>query len=323
MVSTLNQMVTGKAFEYVILLEFQEKLTNKTKVEVIKNSSYKIAKECFEKLSTEQQGIYLLTASFSVNFLIDIEPKLSNGIDDKDILQLEIQADSQGEIGDIRDIIIIRSLDGWEIGVSAKNNHKAVKHSRLSSNIDFGEKWLGVGCSQEYFDNIDRVFMPLRKIKSSNNSQQKWSSLDNKEDNVYVPVLKAFKQELFRIYNLSPESTAVRLISYLVGNKDFYKVIKGDGVVEIQAYNLYGTLNLPFQHIQPKYKTPIVQLPSEVLEIDFKPNSKTTLIVKLNNNWKLSFRIHNASSKVEPSLKFDISLLSAPNSLFVNKLSIK
>jgi len=48
----------------------------------------------------------------------------------------------------------------------------------------------------------------------------------------------------------------------------------------------------------------------------------TTLIVELNNDWTLSFRIHNASSRIEPSLKFDINLLKAPNSLFTNKLSI-
>ncbi|WP_204723350.1 HaeIII family restriction endonuclease [Fastidiosibacter lacustris] len=37
----------------------------------------------------------------------------------------------------------------------------------------------------------------------------------------------------------------------------------------------------------------------------------------------MSFRIHNASSKVEPSLKFDIQLLSSPKTLFKNKLSIQ
>jgi hypothetical protein len=39
--------------------------------------------------------------------------------------------------------LAIRVLQKWEIGVSAKNNHNAVKHSRLSSDIDFG-KWLNI-----------------------------------------------------------------------------------------------------------------------------------------------------------------------------------
>jgi len=49
---------------------------------------------------------------------------------------------------------------------------------------------------------------------------------------------------------------------------------------------------------------------------------KTTLILELNNDWGLSFRIHNASSKVEPSLKFDINLLKSPKNLFRNILKI-
>ena len=42
--------------------------------------------------------------------------------------------------------------------------------------------------------------------------------------------------------------------------------------------------------------------------------------VSLNEGWQISFRIHNASSRVEPSLKFDINLVSAPHSLFTNHL---
>ena len=34
------------------------------------------------------------------------------------------------------------------------------------------------------------------------------------------------------------------------------------------------------------------------------------------------FCIQNASSRIEPSLKFDINLVSAPHSLFTNRLLI-
>ena len=56
-----------------------------------------------------------------------------------DLLELEIAQDNRGEAGDVRDIIISRVLHKWEIGLSAKNNHSAVKHSRLSDTIDFGK----------------------------------------------------------------------------------------------------------------------------------------------------------------------------------------
>lgn len=318
-----KQMVTGKAFEYAILSEFKEKLHKITNVEVIKNNSLKIAKNCFSEFNKQEQGRYLLTASFAVNFLMDIEPKLSHDIGKNDKLQLEILRDNQGELGDVRDILAIRLLQKWEIGVSAKNNHKASKHSRLSNTVDFGEKWLGVKCSQTYFDEVGLIFTPLQEIKTSSKFTQKWTSLTSKADDVYVPVLTAFKKELKRIYQTSPSKIASNLVEYLVGNKDFYKVIKSKNAVEIQAYNLHGTLNLPFENIEPKFKTPQINLPNKIISVEFKEGSKTTLIVECNNDWKLSFRIHNASSRIEPSLKFDVNLLKTPKSLFINKLSLQ
>jgi hypothetical protein len=128
--------------------------------------------------------------------------------------------------------------------------------------------------------------------------------------------------ELKNIYKKNPEKVASNLVIYLVGNKDFYKVIKGKNSVEINAYNLNGTLNLPFKGIQPKYKTPKVPLPTKIIDIDFKMDSDTTAVVTMNNDWTLSFRIHNASSRIESSLKFDINLLKCPSKLFKNTLNL-
>ena len=144
-----RQMTTGKSFEYALLTQFEEKLRDKTNLEVIKNSAFDVAKSCFDSVSHTEQSEYLLSASFAINFLMDIEPRLSNDIGKEDILQLEILSDHHGKSGDVRDVLAIRLLQKWEIGVSAKNNHVAVKHSRLSSSIDFGKKWLGVNVSDE------------------------------------------------------------------------------------------------------------------------------------------------------------------------------
>mgnify|MGYP001559421669 CR=1 FL=1 len=75
-----KQMMTGKAFEYALLLQFEEKLKDKTNIEVVKNSSFKIAKNCFRGVTALERSRYLLSASFAVNFIIDIEPRLSNDI---------------------------------------------------------------------------------------------------------------------------------------------------------------------------------------------------------------------------------------------------
>jgi len=323
MVTTASrQMTTGKSFEYALLIQFEEKLKNKTNLEVVKNSSFGIAKGCFENISEDERADYLLTASFAVNFLMDIEPRLTNDIGKEDILQLEILSDQHGKDGDVRDVLAIRLLQKWEIGVSAKNNHQAVKHSRLSSNIDFGEKWLKIKSSEEYFKAIKPIFNSLDKIKKESKGKKKWSDLGDYHHSIYVPILDAFVKELKKIYKKDSIKVVQNLVTYLVGNKDFYKVIKYKNSVQIHAYNLNGTLNLPFKNIFPKYKTSKVPLPTEIVDICFKKDSQTTVIVTMNNDWILSFRIHNASSKVEPSLKFDVNLLKSPKKLFKNTLNI-
>ena len=141
-------------------------------------------------------------------------------------------------------------------------------------------------------------------------------------DRIYVPLLNAFRTELLRLDKTNPNVIPQKLAEYLIGNKDFYKIIKGKNTVEIQAYNLHGTLNLPFERINPKAKIQKLKLPNRLIEVVYENDSKTSLIVALNEGWQVSFRIHNASSRVEPSLKFDIDLISAPHTLFTNHIFI-
>lgn len=83
----------------------------------------------------------------------------------------------------------------------------------------------------------------------------------------------------------------------------------------MQSYNLYGTLNQEGVHKKRKIEIPIVLLPNRIVSLDFKPGSLNTLELYLNNGWQFTFRIHNASSKVETSLKFDIQIVGMPTSI--------
>lgn len=322
MAKIVTQTINGKAFEYALLYEFYLRLKDKTKTSIIENDPLKTARKHFNSFDESEQGKFRLVASFAINFLIDLEPRLENGINENDILQLEIVADKEGQSGDVRDVLAIRSLQKWEIGISAKNNHKAVKHSRLSNDIDFGQKWLGFPCSDEYFESISPIFDKLAKLRTASKATQKWDTLGDYHTSVYVPILDAFKDELIRLDKANPGAVAEKLVEYLIGNQDFYKVIKGNNKVDIQAYNLHGTLNMPFGSIKPKHRIQKLKLPNRLIEVVYQENSKTTLLVTLNEGWQISFRIHNASSRIEPSLKFDINLVSSPQSLFVNKLLI-
>src|SRR5690606_32456343 len=256
------------------------------------------------------------------NFLMDIEPRLSYGIDDTDILQIELVSDTQGQLGDVRDVLLIRAHQKWEIGVSAKNNHRAVKHSRLSKSLDFGKKWLGNPCSGTYFEEIAPIFEMLDSIKEKDRTT-KWTSIENMHEVVYLPVLESFRRELLRLSKQNPGQVAENLVQYLIGYHDYYKVIKGKKKVEIQVYNLHGTLNQPFRSIRPKASIQRLKLPNRLIEVVYQGGSKTTLLVSLNEGWQISFRIHSAKSTVEPSLKFDINLVSTPFTLFTTHIFIE
>jgi HaeIII restriction endonuclease. len=117
-----------------------------------------------------------------------------------------------------------------------------------------------------------------------------------------MPVLQAFHTEMGNLFQHSPEQVARGLVQYLLGRYDFYKVIKENGNVSIMSFNIDGTLKWGSR----------IPLPTRIIEISMKPHSDTTLIMTFDHGWQISFRIHNASTKVEPSLKFDINIIGLP-----------
>jgi hypothetical protein len=310
-----NQTTTGKAFEYALLFQSNKKLSIINKIAIVKDSSYKIAESSYNSFGEKEKVKYSKAAEAAIDHLIILEPTLYNPKNSKDILTLQIVSDSFGQKGDVRDVLFIRSLSGWEIGVSAKNNHKAVKHSRLSDSIDFGKTWLNINCSPNYFKKINPLFEELRTLK-----EFRWNQLESKSQRFYKPLLEAFRNELLAIDKANPGKVSSSLIKYLIGNKDFYKVIKRNKVTEILGFNLNGTLNMKSDKIKPGIKVPLLKLPKRIVEFDFKPISMDTLLLVCDEGWQISFRIHNASTMIEPSLKFDINLVGHPQSLYSNHL---
>lgn len=98
------------------------------------------------------------------------------------------------------------------------------------------------------------------------------------------------------------------MVDYLLGEFDFYKVIGIDSkrTTQIQRYNLRGTLNKQGNNKKRSIELSISTLPTRIVSLEYKPGSKNTLELYFDGSWQFSFRIHNASTKVESSLKFDI-----------------
>lgn len=138
------------------------------------------------------------------------------------------------------------------------------------------------------------------------NKGVKWdeSSID-KENSIYIPLLKAFRSEVMRAYNRHGEEIISKLLKHVIGAQDFYKFISMKNKYIMERYVLDGEV------------PDSVKMPTKLIDFNFKKDksgkvSENTLIMVLDNDWVLSFRIHNASSKVEVSMKFDVRIIGKP-----------
>lgn len=306
-----NSNDQGRAYEYAWMTAIYEALHEYRNTTIVENSSLHANKKAWLFMDESMKEILMNSADAAVGTVIELEPRMIEK--DDDILTLEFQQDGAGIEGDVRDIVVRRDNIKWEIGLSIKHNHEAVKHSRLSYKLDFGKEWFDIPCSMTYWEAVTPIFDMLKEEKLKGT---KWYEIEKKEELVYVPLLKAFMDEVERAYELD-KTMPQKMVEYLIGNKDYYKVVSMDNkeLTMIHTFNIHDTLNKPSKYKKSDIEVPVVELPNELIAIRFKKGSTNTVEMYLNNGWQLSFRIHNASTIVEPSLKFDVQFIGMPVSI--------
>ena len=291
---------SGMAFEYALASHLSEQLGIDIKETPYKEKSFQALQR--QEASTKEP---MLKAAFrAIVFLVENEPKLKmkGGY-------IKMQP---SEANDVRDVIV-ENTQGDSIGFSAKHHHHAVKHSRLSDKIDFGEKWTGVPCSKEYWQSVEPTFADLRQRRKK---QELWREMlkDEKHKNYYFPILKAFQKEIERICHKHATTAPKRLIKYLLGEYDFYKIIKeSNKIVCIESYNLSGTLSWGKK----------ISIPKKLIGAEIVENRFDTIQISLNSEWLIKARLHNAESKIVPSLKFDIEIISWPKKNWTTRLNLE
>lgn len=314
-----TQTQYGKAYEFACLEALNRTVREVRQVVIVANTSLDVAKRAWGLFSPSEQKTMSLSAMKGVEILLHMEPKIIE--DGNDILEISLQRDSSGQAGDVRDVLIIRRSINWEIGISVKHNHEAVKHSRLSPRIDFGKDWFGIPCSSTYFQEIEPIF---NLLKTYTKSGKKWSEVPNKEAGIYAQLLNAFHKELTKLDSDNPGVIPGKLLEYLLGRNDFYKLISHDSTrsITLQCFNLHGTLNKASSSRQPSLKARGIRMPNRIYHFGYKDTgsgkSMTTLQLVMDEDWGITFRIHNASTMAEPSLKFDIQLTGIPSNLFTH-----
>lgn len=234
-----NQKQNGNAFEWAVANEIKSR--TRALIEDSASSEtnqYAHERAISEPLRKRQQS----AAGKAVCFLLDRENVSPNsrGV-------IRFATDAMGQTGDVRDVVLQLS-DDREIGISCKNNHSDLKHSRLSGQLDFVKAW-GLdtsGCSDVYWKRVKPIFGKLRDIQNSYVPPPLWQTYAEKATEVYWPVLDAFAKELERVCGEGSPTAAEnckQLTRYLVGVRDFYKVIATPKKVSVQCFNMHGTLH--------------------------------------------------------------------------------
>ena len=216
-------------------------------------------------MDEDMQEIFMTSAGAAIDMVLELEPRMAEV--DSDELTLEFQKDDQGVKGDVRDIVIKRKNIEWEIGLSIKHNHDAVKHSRLSHKLDFGNEWFGMPCSDEYWEAVEPVFDLLKQEKKYGT---KWSEIADKSQKVYIPLLQAFIDEINRA-NEKDQTMPRKMIEYLIGIEDYYKVVSKDSkrLTMIHTFNMHDTMNKPAKNKVSAITVPIVKLPTRLVSLEF------------------------------------------------------
>lgn len=294
-----TQLTNGRAFEWAVGLSFSEQTGYPIEPSRVSES----AQSSFECLVESKRIQFKKAADRAVRHIL--QRRLVVDDPGAPVGKIRFNSDSEGQQGDVRDVMV---LDGQGcFGVSCKTNHEALKHPRLSNRIDFVKKWglHRAGCSSAYWSAVNPVFSMLSERRRLSENSLTWEALENKAENVYWPILDAWEDEIWRVSKLGSterETLCRGLVSFVVGREDFYKVVsRSDGRLDVLGFNFGGTLPLRRTHY-----------PTHLLDITRLNGGVYSKTLVFNAGWSINFRIHNASSRVEPSLKFDVNAVGLP-----------
>ena len=312
-----SHTINGKGFEYACLCSLYHWVRVAGKdVEIICDKPYETAEKAFSSLGAREKKDMRIAANTATRLISPLEPMLTEG---PGTLQLSISPDSVaiGTKGDVRDVICSRPGEGgdWTIGISCKHNHEGLRHPRITKEKDFGSDWMQVRCGDDFMNEITPVIDMLIRNEGTG---VLWAQIERKHDDYYIPILEAYLREIRRMCNETPD-VPERLLSYFFGANDFYKVIMRKGTTTVEGFNMHGTLNKSCGKTKPIIKVPILKMPTKILDADFKPKSKTTIILTFDGGWSISMRLHNKDKRARPtSLAWEVYLEGLPPSTYIN-----
>jgi len=303
----MTQVVNGNAFEYACVTAVYDIVRNYQPVAIIRDRRFVDCKQSFDLIEPLKREQMMRAAKCGVKSILGCEPYLSSA--NAEGIEVRLNSSSTGEKGDVRDILISHKATNWEIGISSKHNHNAVKHQRLSPTINFGQKWFQIDTPTSYFDELQELWAYLKQQKQLG---MVWSAVDKPK--IYGEVLHAFKKALEQMSRENYD-VASKFLEYLLGRYDFYKVIilSKEQQTVVRAFNIHNTLHRKSPSGSQPVMTSRMILPKNILKIDIVDESN--ILIYFDKGWTVKMRIHSAKTLVEPSLKFDVQLEGVPETM--------
>lgn len=312
---TMSQVKSGKAFEHACLQVVNDKSkSHGITVNILQDKAYIKGEKAYNSLTSEEKENYKLGATAALNFIFSCEPFLKDGVLATD-LDLSMQSDKAGKKGDVRDILMLRwqSSTGkkqWDCGISCKHNHTAIKHPRVGlTQSNWVNNWCpSFECSDNYLTSINII---SKKIE--HNKDKVWGDVFiNISRDLYAPVIKAIYNEIELHKNNS--NFVFELFSFLLGTKDFYKIMTKDNekITIISVFNFNESLNKKAPNAFPDRRIKKTPVPSKILSLW---HDDSYLTIFFDEGWTIKMRIHTAKTKIESSLKFDAQLEGVPYTL--------
>ena len=208
-------------------------------------------------------------------------------------------------------MVFFRSIKKeWKCGIPCKHNHEAIKHQRvgLTRTSDFISNWTNghFECSKEFQQSIGVI----EDLLDTYSKQDTWKTcFPNISKQIYAPVIKSIYKEL-ELLKDNPEFVA-SFFDFLLGTEDFYKVMSFDNeqYTQVSVFNFNGSLNKNSPNLSPDRSIRKTPKPDKILSLW---HDDSYIRIYFDDGWTIKMRIHNASSRIEKSLKFDAQLEGVP-----------
>ena len=279
---SITHFQIAKANRFAIAYQCANLFNSNT--QLVDNLEFQRAKSAFRLLSSEKQKALTKNAINCISVLKKYDGNL------KSAKSVVIQHDKAYRSNDPRDILV--ETEGGEIGITSRNSSDFLKCSKVSRNFDFGKIWYDKPCSSYYWQAVNPVFDDLES-----RDKQFWKNIRNKHDDYYMPILRAFLDEVIR------SADASKLFHYLLGGKDYYRIVSERRYLYITPHNINGRLNFGSK----------IHLPNRIASTYIDPKCKTRANIVFDNYWTITFQLCNPTALIQPWLMFNICILGRSN----------